>query len=468
VTGGREPSCAPPGPRGRLVFGSLADLQRDPVSLLMSARAAHGDVVRFRYLGPRAWYFFAHPAQVEQILLTNQQEFPKGVFGRVIDLIIPRGLATAEGAEWARQRRLLQPGFSAARIEELVGTIVELADRLLEGWGAAARRGTAVDVQDDMTRLACATAGRMLAGPDFDGSLELVDRYVRAALGLIDARILHPLSPLPFLPTPTRLAYRRAARAFETLVQQIIARRRAAGGSPPGDLMSMLLESRHAETGRPLDDREICDHVTTLLISGYETTALSLTWLFYSLATNPAALARVRDEVDAVIGDRTPDAATLRRLTYGQQVINETLRLYPPTFWLGRQASRAAEIGGYRVPKGSVICVSPFVTHRHPDFWAAPDRFDPDHFAPGLPPRPRGSYFPFGLGPRHCIGQHLAILEMLIVLARVSPRWDLALDEGPRPVPQVRGTLHPSTRIRLKVNPARRPAASPDPAVPAR
>ena len=454
MTGAGAAARVPPGPPGRLVFGSLGDLQRDPVSLLMSARAEHGDVVRFRYLGPRAWYFFAHPAQVEQILLTNHQEFPKGVFGRVIDLIIPRGLVTTEGAEWARQRRLLQPGFTPAKLEDLVGTIVALSDRLQEDWADSARRGVPVDLHADMTRLACASAGRMLAGPDLDGSLELVDRYVRAALGQIDARVLHPLSPLPFLPTRSTLAYQRAAREFEQLVRGIIARRRAAGGPPRDDLMSMLLDARHAGTGRLLDDQEICDHVTTLLITGYETAALSLTWLFYSLATHPPVFSRVRDEVRAVIGGRPPDAASVRRLAYCLQVVYETLRLYPPTFWLGRQTSRHCQLGGYRIPKGSVICVSPFVTHRHPDFWAAPGRFDPEHFAPGLPPRPRGAYFPFGLGPRHCIGQHLAILEMLIVLARVSPRWDIALDDGPRPHPQVRGTLHPSTRIRLEVSPA--------------
>jgi cytochrome P450 len=152
--------------------------------------------------------------------------------------------------------------------------------------------------------------------------------------------------------------------------------------------------------------------------------------------------------VQGVLGGRAPDATTIRQLVYVRQVINETLRIYPPTFWLGRQAVSACELGGVSLPAGGLICISPYVTHRHPEFWTAPDRFDPDRFGPeAMAGRPRGAYFPFGLGPRHCIGQHLALLEMTVVVAMVTGRWNLVLTEDPHPQPRLQGTLQPSTPI---------------------
>jgi len=436
-----------PGPPGRLVFGSLADLQRDPVTLLTRARDRYGDVVRFRYLGPRSWHFFAHPDQVEEILVSRNREFVKGVFARVIDLIIPNGLVTVEGEEWTRQRRLLQPGFGAAKLERLTQAMVDLTDDLLRDWSHAERDGLPLDLRAATRQLACLMTAHLLFGSDLRGRDAIVDRYVWMALAQIDARVLHPLSPMPFLPTPTKLAYWRAAREFGALIREIVAERRRTP-QERADLLSALLDARDADTGAPLSDQEVCDQVRTLLITGYETTGVTLAWLFYHLATRPDVAARVRADVHEVLGGGRPDATKVRQLDYVRQVINETLRLYPPTFWLGRQADRACELGGVAIPAGGLICISPYVTHRHPEFWTDPDRFDPDRFGPeAVAGRPRGAYFPFGLGPRHCIGQHLALLEMTIVVAMVTGRWNLVMTEDPHPQPRLQGTLQPSTPI---------------------
>lgn len=443
-----------PGPPGRLIFGSLADLQRDPLSLLTSARAEYGDIVRFRYLGPRAWHLFAHPDHVEEILLSRPQEFPKGVFARVIDVITPGGLVTAEGAEWTRQRRLLQPAFSAARVEGFVSTIVEQVSEVVSGWRDSARRGEPVDLSDGMMRLSLGTAGQTLFGADLGGRETDVERYVQLALDQLDRRVRHPLSPLPFLPTPSWLAYRAAARQVDALVTATIESRRRAGTEGP-DLLGVLLGARDAETGAPLDDGSVRDQVKTLLISGYETTARSLAWMFHRVAGAPEIAERVRAEVRAVVGDGAPTYADLKRLTFTRQVVDETLRLYPPTFWLGRQAREACSVGGCAIPRGGVICISPYVTHRHPAFWAKPEAFDPDHFEPAsVAARPRGAYLPFGLGPRYCVGQPLAVAEMMVALAMVAPRWTLA-PANPAPVrPEARGTLRASAPLLMHVAPA--------------
>lgn len=442
------------GPKGKLLFGSMRELQRDPLGLLVRGRAEHGDVVRFRYFGPHAWHLFAHPTDVEHILVTRYQDFPKGVFARVLDLFIPRSLVTTEGRPWARQRRLLQPGFSPSRLEELVQTIVAVTIEQTARWHEYARRGQPLDVSAAMLRLSFQAAGRTLLGSDLDGADALVERYVRLALDQINDRVLHPLSLLPHLPTPKKLAYRATMRQVDALVASVIERRRRGQAPQRRDLLTMLLESRHEDSGETMGDGEARDHVKTLLVTSYETTGAALGWLFFNLASHPEIAERVWHEVRSVVGDRLPTFADLPRLSYARQVIDETLRLYPPVFWLGRQAAHRCSIGRYAIPKNGVICVSPFVTHRHPDFWKTPDRFDPDNFEATRSARlPRGAYIPFGMGPRHCIGQHLALMEMLLILAVVVSRWRLTLVPGSAIEPRVQGTLLPSSPIMLFVEP---------------
>ena len=432
----------------------MRDLQRDPLELIVRGRAEHGDVVRFRYFGPFAWHLFAHPADVQHILVTRYQDFPKGVFGRVLALFIPRGLVATDGPQWARQRRLLQPGFTPTTLEALVETIVTAAIEQTERWDEPARRGEPIDMSHAMLRVAFETAGRTLIGDDLEGADALVERYVRLALDQIDDRVLHPLSPLPHLPTPKKLAYRAAMRQVDAFVMSIIQRRRRGQAPERPDLLTMLLASRHEDSGKTMGDGEVLDHVRTILVSAYETTGRSLGWLLYNLASHPEIAERVTHEVRDVVGDRRPTFADLPRLSYSRQVIDEILRLYPPIFWMGRQAAHRCTIGGYTIPKNGVVCVSPFVTHRHPDFWKAPDRFDPDNFDPTRSARlPRGAYFPFGLGPRHCVGQHLAIMEMLFILAVVVSRYRLMPVPGGAIEPVVEASLRPSSPLMLFVKP---------------
>lgn len=440
------------GPRGRLVFGSMRDLQRDPLGLLMRARAEHGDVVRFRYFGPFAWYFFAHPDAVEHILVSHPQDFPKGAFGRVLDLIIPNGLASTDDAVWARQRRLVQPGLHTSAIAGLGDTIVAATREHVERWLDATRDGRFIDVPQAMLRLSLDIAGRALLGSDLGTGVDVLRRYADLALSQLNERVLHPLSPLPFLPTPRVLRYRRAVRRANATIAAIVARRRHEPDRA-GDLLSMLL-SAVDEDGRRLDDDEIREQVKTLVIAGYETAGSTLAWFFYNLALRPDVEQRVRDEVRAAGGERGLTAAGIQGLTYTRQVLNETLRLYPPAPWLGRQARRTCEVDGWRVPRGAVVSVSPYVTHRHPAFWAEPETFDPDRFAPeAARQRPRGAFFPFGVGPRYCVGQAFAMLEILLVLATVLPKWRFRLQPGAEVTVRVRGTLQAASGLPMTIEP---------------
>lgn len=444
------------GPRGRLVFGSTRDLREDPLGLLQRSRNEFGDVVRFRYFGPFTWYFFAHPNDVEHILVTRQQDFPKGAFGRVLNLVLPNGLASSDDDAWARQRRLLQPGFHASALSHLAGMIVSIAEEHLDQWLGAATGGRFIEMARAMWRLSLDIAGRALLGSDLRETMDVIELYGNLALEQLDYRLLHPLSPIPFLPTPTNLRYRSSVREANRVIAAVVARRRTQPDGPR-DLLSMLLSARD-EDDEGLSDIEVRDQIKTMLIAGYETTGTTLAWFFYSLTLHADVERRVRDEILAVVGDRRPGAEDLQALTYTRQVLNETLRLYPPAPWLGRQARQACDVNGCRVPRNAVVCVSPFVTQRHPAFWAKPEVFDPDHFAPEVTrQRPKAAFFPFGAGPRYCVGQAFAVMEMLLVIAAVVPRWHFRLRPDATVRPQLRGTLQPEFGLPMTIEPAAAP-----------
>jgi cytochrome P450 len=448
----REPPRRAAGPKGQLVFGSLRDLQRDPLGLLVQARAEFGDVVRFRYFGPLTWYFFAHPADVEHILVTRVQDFPKGAFGRVLDMIIPRGLASVDGDEWLRQRRMVQPGFHATALPGLANTIVSTTCDHLERWREETVDGGFVDMARRLIRLSFDVVARALLGSDLREASDIVDRYAVLALQQLNYRVLHPLSPLPFLPTSSTRRYRSAVRRADDVIRAIVQRRRATSEGPH-DLLSMLMSATDEE-GRGLSDDEVRDQVKTLLISGYETTGATLGWFWYLLASHPDVEQRVRREIQTAIGDRLPRVEDLQAMPYTRQVMNETLRLYPPAPWLGRQTRQSSDVNGCRVPRGTVVCVSPFVTHRHPDFWTCPESFDPEHFAPeNIRHRPRSAFFPFGAGPRYCVGQAFAVMEILLIAAVILPKWHLRLEPGARVAPRLCGTLQTAAGLPMTLEP---------------
>ena len=420
--------------------------------MLLRARAEFGDVVRFRYFGPFAWHFFAHPTDVELILVTRYRDFPKWVFGRVLALVLPNGLVSTDDAVWARQRRLVQPGFHASVLAQFVETIVLTAETHLAEW-VRLHENQAFDLKEALPRLTFDVAGRTLLGSDLADGMGVIHHYASVALAQLNYRLLNPLSPLPFLPVPTTLRYRAAARRADTIIETVIAQRRAERGQAT-DLLAMLIEASDDGQGRSTDG-EVRDLAKALLLSGYETASTTLAWFWHELVDKPEVERRVRDEILTVVGDRRPRVEDLPALTYTTQVLNETLRLWPAVPWLGRQARHGCDVNGYRLGRRAVICVSPYVTHRHPEFWADPDTFDPNHFAPdAVRQRPRAAFFPFGVGPRHCVGQSLAMMEMLLVIAVVLPKWRLRPAPGAVVVPHLRGTLQPWPTLPMVLEPA--------------
>ncbi|HWP28608.1 MAG TPA: cytochrome P450, partial [Chloroflexota bacterium] len=341
---------------------------------------------------------------------------------------------------------LIQPAFHRQQLAAYSEIMVACTEQLLATW----RDGEVRDIHQEMMRLTLQIVARALFGADVADEAAVVDEALRVALERFGTRLSSLAFLLPdTLPTPDNWGFLRAARRLDAIVYRIIAARRASGADR-GDLLSILLRARDEADGGGMTDRQLHDEVMTLLLAGHETTAIALSWTWYLLSQHPAVEARLLAELQAVLGGRAPTAEDLPRLPYTEWVLWEALRLYPPAWALAREAVQDCEIGGYPVPAGTIVVMSQWLLHRDPRYFDAPERFLPERWADGLAKRlPRYAYFPFGGGPRLCIGAGFASLEAALVLATVLPRFRLTLVPG-HPIalwPSV--TLRPRYGIRM-------------------
>ncbi len=442
-----SPPRRAPGPRGILVFGSMLDLQRrGQVRFYVEHWRAYGDIVRFR-LGPFVVHILAHPDHVQHVLAGNPHNYRKGPSYAKAAQVLGRGLLVSEGDLWKRQRRLLQPPFTHQSVLHLGGPMIDAVGSMLERWEMAAAHGGLLVVNREMAQLALMISGQTI----FSIGLGAVAQPLLAAAvdvtTFVNRRLASFLDVPLVLPTPANRRFTRAVRSFDTIVYQFMEdRRRQAHDS--GDLLSTLLAVRDDETGLPMSDQQIRDEVLTLLLAGHETSAVALTWIWYLLALHPTVEHNLHAELAAVLDGRTPGLDDLATLPYTRMVVDEAVRLYPPVWTFPRAAIADDEIGGYHIPAGSLIFPSQYLTHRHPDFWESPERFDPERFTPErTADRARYAYYPFGGGPRACMGIHFATAELCLVVAMVAQRFRLSLCPGPPIEPTSMVTLHPSRDV---------------------
>ncbi|HMV50353.1 MAG TPA: cytochrome P450 [Blastocatellia bacterium] len=437
----------PPGPKQLMPLGNLVSLRRNPIQFLTKVAKEHGDVAYFK-LGSQPVFLLNNPDHIRDVLITHNKQFMKGEGLQRAKRLLGEGLLTSEGEFHLRQRRLAQPAFHRARIAGYGATMVEYAQRQSADW----QHGEERDIAREMMHLTLGIAGKTL----FDADVATEADEIGAALS--DAMKLFNYLTLPFsqflerLPIPAMKRFRQARERLDETIYRIIRQRRESG-EDRGDLLSMLIQARDTEgDGSGMTDEQLRDEAMTIFLAGHETTANALAWTWYLLSQNPEAEAKFHAEVDAVLGKRTATAEDFPRLRYTEMVFAESMRVYPPAWIIGRRALTDYQIGGYQVPARSIILMSQYVAHHNPKYFPDPERFDPERWTPeARESRPKFSYFPFGGGPRLCIGEHFAWMEGVLVMATLAQRWQMRLAPGHPVELEPIVTLRPKYGMRMRL-----------------
>jgi cytochrome P450 len=439
----------PPGPKGLPIVGVAFDIRRDPLAGMRRMAQDYGDIVHFRVM-MQDRILLNHPDYINQVLVTQQAKFHKSeLTRRITGRMLGQGLLISEGDFWRRQRRLAQPAFHRGRLGEYGATMLEIAETHVRDW----RDGDVRNMAQEMTALTLDIAVRTLFGTTLPGEARQVGQSMTFLMRYSLKRQRLPFRIPEKWPTPNN---RRADRELEfiaSLVLRMISERRAEENSVHhADLLALLMGAVD-EDGSRMTPQQLHDEAMTLFIAGHETTAQMLGWTWYALGENPEAEARLHEELRAVLGGRSPEAADFPRLPYLQAVMNEVLRLYPPAYILARETVAPIEIGGYSMPLRSTIIFSQWVMHRDPRYYDDPDVFRPERWLDGLADRlPPGAYFPFGDGPRRCIGQGFALLEAAIVTATLAQKFSFRLAPGHPIVAEPLVTLRPRHGILMNLH----------------
>ena len=440
-------AVVPQGPKGGRVMGNMREFNRDMFGFVERCAREFGDVVFTRFLYVPAYFLF-HPEHIEYVLATGSKNFvkPMSLRSPFFMRLVGNGLVTSEGDFWRRQRRLAQPAFHRDRVASYGETMVAFAERMLSPW----RDGETRDAHEEMMRLTQSIVVKTLFSADVSDEADRVGAALR--------RIVRPFASQATLkwildnrlPTPGHFRYNRAVREIDRVVYQIISERRASGADT-GDLLSMLLRAQD-EDGSQMTDRQLRDEVMTLFLAGHETTALTLTWAWYLLARNPEAESKLHAELSEVLGGRAPTVEDLPRLRYTEWVVKESMRLYPPAYAVGREAVRDCEVGGYRIPEGMQVFAFQWVVQRDARWYEEPEAFRPERWREEVASRlPKFAYFPFGGGPRQCIGNFFATMEAVLILATVAQRFRLRLAPGRAVELLPAMSLRPRDGVRVKL-----------------
>ncbi len=432
----------PPGPRARHPLGSLPAFRRDVLGFFRGIADEYGDVAGFR-LGPHRCCLVNEPSLIEEVLVTHDAVMRKHWSLRQLRYVLGRGLLINEGESWRRQRRTIQPGFHKSRILGYAEIMTRRAAELSGRW----RDGEVRDVYADMLDLALDIVTEALCGAPLAGRARSVTSALDRVMGRFETLLTGGLALPLAVPTPANLRTRAALAELDRVIEELIDLRRA---QPAGDdLLGWLIEARD-EGGEEWSDRQLRDEVVTLLMAGHETTAIALAWTFHLLSRHPEVAARLRDGIASALDEGAPDADSIERIPALRHVVQESMRLYPPAWAIGRENQAEVELGGYRIDGGTQIFLVAWVTQRDARYFDDPVAFRPDRWAGDRKP-PKYAYFPFGAGPRYCVGSSFAMMETTLLLATLARDWRFEpLSEEP-PEPQATVTLRPRHGIQLRL-----------------
>jgi cytochrome P450 len=440
-------SSQPPGPKELPVVGNSHRYSRDPFFFIESLTRAYNGISKFT-LGPESTYLVSDPADIQRVLVSEDKKYrkPQTFQSGGIDELLGDGLLLSGGGLWERQRKRAQPAFSPRRVMNFDEEITGYAQELMGKW----RDGETIEIDPAMARLTVKVIVSVMFGTELD------DRSTRKIQNNLEpvGEMFQP-DPVEFLlpewvQTPNRIEFQRAVSELDAVLYRLIRQRR---GTEEGetDLLSILLRAR--ESVEEVTDDLLRDELMTILLAGHDTTALSLTYSWYLLAQNSEAEARLHAELDEVLDGDPPTASDVRELDFTERVIQESMRLYPPVYAIFREPQVDVWLGGYRVPAGSLVMLPQWGVHRDPHWYDEPETLDPDRWTRDrVSDRPTYSYFPFGGGPRHCIGKHLSMLEVQLILATIAQQYRLELAPTQEKSLSLNGslTMHPATPIKFR------------------
>jgi cytochrome P450 len=430
----------PSGPRGHFLLGHVRELQHDPLPFTLKLAHEYGDVARIRLLSTSA-YYVSHPDGIKQILQKGHLNYDRNVFFyESLRPFLANGLLLSDGELWRHQRRLMQPAFHKQRIASMATQVVKVGDAFLKRWEKLAHQNEPLSIHREMLSVTLSVAGMTLFGLDLAAERNPMGQAFQTLVQALADYVLLPFPPLS-VPTSRNRCIRANLLTLDALVHDLIRERREQK-TDTGDLLSLLLASD--EDGSSMSDKQLRDEIVNLLFAGHETTAGTLTWVWYMLSQHPEVEQRLWEETEAVLHGEPPTVVHLSRLPYVRMIIDEVLRLYPITASIPRRTRINDTICGYHVPANHVIFANIYAAHRHPAYWEQPETFNPERFSPDHPCEGvHTAYFPFGGGPHICMGNNLALMVAQILLTMITQRYRLELVPGQSVEPVQRLTIRP-------------------------
>jgi cytochrome P450 len=432
-----------PQTKGWPLIGSIPQIIKSPFGFVTQARETYGDIYALN-LGLSKVVVLNHPRHAQYIMRDNARNYHKGgaLWDAVRDML-GNGLVVSEGDFWLRQRRMMQPQFHRQRIAALTTLMVEAIDGNLNTWEQASTTGEEFNIAKAFDRVTMSVILKTMFGTALNEQ-EMAEAAEAMTLGLdyiMQGTVTHSLPK--WMPIPGKKRFEKAMARFDELVYRIIGEGRRGEGEE-NHLLAMMLDMVDEETGEGMTDQQLRDEVATLFLAGYETTSITLSWAMYYLGQHPDMMQKLQAEVDKALADRLPTMADLRNLPYTNMVIQESMRMRPPSYWLPRTAAEDDEIDGYSIPAGTNVISFTYMYHHHPEAWENPEQFDPERFTPErVANRHKFAFIPFGAGQRMCIGRDFALMEGQLALAMVLQRFDVSLVSGHEVKPQLSSTLRP-------------------------